>query len=156
MNTSPWIFQTSTWQRIFWEIFAMVAVHGGQEDRTFEILMQVDTWRYRPLMIHVRVCAQRSSTTKTRGNLVCPGFSNPHTDEDTKTLKFRVGGLVVMKKRCLHTHGLWSLLRTRQTHEQEPSQSLFLLSRGVRTTVFLRTLKDITDLLELETRIFLH
>ena len=133
--------------------------NGGCGYRTFDIQLQVDKWRYRPLTIHVRVCAQRNSATKTQGNLVCPDFSKSHTDEDTKTLIFRVGDLVVMQKRCLLTHGscdIWSLLRTHQTHEQAPSQSLFLLSRGVHTTAFSSTLKDITDLLELDTRIFLH
>ena len=79
-------------------------VHPGQEDRTFDMKMSVDTRRYRPLMIHVRVCAQRSSATKTQGNLVCPGFSKPHTDDGTKALIFRVGDLVVMQKRCLRLH----------------------------------------------------
>jgi hypothetical protein len=60
--------------------------------------------RCRPRMIHVRVCAQRSRATKTQGNLVYPGFSKSHTDEDTKVL-FRVGDLVVLQKRCLRTHG---------------------------------------------------
>ena len=79
-------------------------------------------------MIHVRVCAQRSSATKTQGNLVCPGFSKPRTDDGTKALIFRVGDLVVMQKRCLRTHGSWIyevLLRTHQTPEQTPSQSAF-------------------------------
>ena len=79
-------------------------------------------------MIHVRVCAQRSSATKTQGNLVCPGFSKPRTDDGTKALIFRVGDLVVMQKRCLRTHGSWIyevLLRTHQTPEQTPSQSSF-------------------------------
>ncbi len=69
-------------------------VHAGQEDHTFHMQLQVDTWRCRPLMIHVRVCAQRSSPTKTQGNLVCAGFSEPHNDEGTKALIFRVGHLV--------------------------------------------------------------
>ena len=37
-----------------------------------------------------------------------------------------------------------------------PSQSMFLLSDGVLTSVFSSTLKNITDLLDLETRIFLR
>ena len=80
-------------------------------------------------------------------------------DEGTKTLIFRVGDLTVMQKRCLRTHGswgVWHLLHTYQRHEQTPSQSLFLLSRGVHTSSFSRTLKDITELLEVETRIFLR
>ena len=87
----------------------MVAVHGGQEDRTLDMQVQVDTWRCRPLMIHVRVCAQRISATKTQWNLVCPGFSKPRADDGTKALIFRVGDLVVMQKRCLHTHGSWDI-----------------------------------------------
>ena len=73
-------------------------------------------------MIHVRVCAQRSSATKTRGNLVCSGFSKPLTDEGTKALIFRVGDLVVMQNDDFAhmVHG-----------EQARSQSLFLLSRGL-------------------------
>ena len=84
-------------------------VHGRQEDRTFDMQLPVDTWRCIPLMIHVRVCAQRSSVTKTQGNLVCPGFSKPRTDDGTKALIFRVGDLVVMQKRCLRTHGSWDI-----------------------------------------------
>ncbi len=48
------------------------------------------------------------------------------------------------------------LLRTHQTPEQTPSQSAFSVSYGVHTTAFLRTLQDITDLPELERRIFLY
>jgi hypothetical protein len=56
-------------------------------------------------MIHVRVCEKRSNATKTQGNLVYSGFSKCHSDEDTTTtLIFRVGDLVVMEKRSLHTH----------------------------------------------------
>ena len=78
-------------------------------------------------MIHVRSCAQRSSATKTQGNLVCPVFSKPLPDDDTKALIFRVGDLVVMQKRCLRTvHGIYEvLLHTHQTPEQTPSQSAF-------------------------------
>jgi hypothetical protein len=47
-------------------------------------------------MIHVRVCAQRNSATKTQGNLVCPDISKPHTDDGTKSLIFRVGDLVTL------------------------------------------------------------
>ncbi len=60
----------------------------------------------------MRVCAQRSSATKTQGNLVCPGFSKPRTDDDAFA---RI------------VHGIYEvLLRTHQTPEQTPSQSAFL------------------------------
>jgi len=76
-------------------------------------------------MIHVRVCAQGISATKTRDHLVCSGFSKPHIDEDTKALIFRVGDLFVMQNDAF----------TRMVHgEQAPSQSLFLLSRGLVVT----------------------
>ena len=81
VNTRPCIFQISARQKIFWEIFGMVA-QCMDDKRTTRLTCRCRwTWRCRPLMIHVRVCAQRSSTTKTQGNLVCPAFSKSPTDE---------------------------------------------------------------------------
>ena len=56
-------------------------LHGGPEDRTYDVKLQVDV---KPLMIHARVCAQRSTATKTQGNLVVPAFSKTPIDEGTK------------------------------------------------------------------------
>ena len=135
VNTRPHIFQISERQKIFWEIFDMVA-QWMDDKRTTRLTSRCRwTWRFRPLMIHVRECVPRSTVTKTQGNLVWPVFSKAHTDEDTKTLIFRLSSV---KKQC------------------GTSQSMFLISHGVRTSVFSNTLKDITDLFELETRIFLH
>jgi hypothetical protein len=79
-------------------------------------------------MIHVRVCAQRSSSTKTQGNLVCPGFSKPLTDDGTKTLYLGWGTWLSWKNDAFTrmVHEVYEvLLRTRQTPEQTPSQSVF-------------------------------
>ncbi len=38
-----------------------------------------------------------------------PGLTKSHTDEDTKTLIFRVGDFVFIQKRCLHIHGSWDV-----------------------------------------------
>ena len=125
VNTRPCIFQISARQKIFWEIFGMVA-QCMDDKRTTRLTCRCRwTWRCRPLMIHVRVCAQRSSATKTQGNLVCPAFSKLPTDEGTKTLIF---SLSCMQKRCLLTHGSWDpwpLLRTHQRHEQERPNRCF-------------------------------
>ena len=51
-------------------------VHGEQEDHTFNIQVQVDMYRYSPVMIHVilfQLC-------KTQDNLVFPGFSKFRTE----------------------------------------------------------------------------
>ena len=48
------------------------------------------------------------------------------------------------------------VLDTHQRHDQTPSQSMFLFSHGVHTSVFSIPVKEITELLELETRIFLR
>ena len=56
-------------------------LHGGPEDRTYDVKLQVDV---KCLMIHARVCAQRSTATKTQGTLVVPAFSKTPVDEGTK------------------------------------------------------------------------
>ena len=55
--------------------------------------LKSDTWRYRPgifptviIRWSVRVRVQRISVTKTQFNLVRPGFSKTHSDEDRKAL----------------------------------------------------------------------
>ncbi len=101
VNTRPWIFQISVRQKIFWEIFGMVAP-CMDDKRTTRLTYRCRwTWRCRPLMIHVRVCPQRSSATKTQGNLVCPTFSKSPTDEGTKTLIFRLSWM--QKRFCFLT-----------------------------------------------------
>ena len=60
-------------------------LHGGPEDRTYDVNLQVDVI---PLMIHARLSAQRSTATKTQGNLVGPAFSKTPVDEGTRTLIF--------------------------------------------------------------------
>jgi hypothetical protein len=125
VNIRPHIFQISERQKIFWEIFDMVA-QWMDDKRTTRLTSRCRwTWRFRPLMIHVRECVPRSSATKTQGNLVCPVFSKTHTDEDTKTLIFRLSSV---KKQCLRTHGSWDpwpLLHTHQRHEEEPPNRCF-------------------------------
>ena len=76
-------------------------VLGGPEDRTYDVKLQVDVI---PLMIHVRVSAERSTATKTQGNLVGPAFSKTPVDEGTRTLISSLWDMVVMQKRCLRTH----------------------------------------------------
>jgi hypothetical protein len=139
VNTRPCIFQISVRQKIFWEIFGMVEQYMDDK-RSARLTYRCRwTWRCRPLMIHVRVCAQASSATKTQGNLVCPVFSKPPTDEGTKTLIFI---LSYMQKRCLHTHASWDpwpLLHTCQTHEQEPPNRCFCFLE-VSAQVYFRAL----------------
>ena len=65
---SPWFHSTWPWE---------------QQDRSF-----TDTGTHMKVKTcgdtHVRVRVHRSSTTKTQCNLVCPGFSKPHSDEVRK------------------------------------------------------------------------
>jgi hypothetical protein len=113
----------------------MIAVYGGQEDRTFDMYLQVDTWRCRPLMIHV--CVHRISLTKTWDNLVYPSFSKPHTDEGTKVLIFRVGDLVVLQKRYLLTHEV-CYSHVKHTNRHRPNRCFCFLT--VTTQLYFRTL----------------
>ena len=53
---------------------------------TTESRRLMDEWRYRPLVIRLKVCLQLNNTPKTQCNLVCPGLFCPHCDEDRKSL----------------------------------------------------------------------
>ncbi len=61
-------------------------------------------------------------------NLWWNHISKSHTDEVTKTPIFRVGDLVVLQKRCLHTHGswdIWSFVENASNIRTDTSQSVF-------------------------------
>ena len=79
----------------------------------------------------------RSSSTKTQCNLVCPDFSKPHNNEDTKTLIFRLGDLVVIQERYLYTYTWWDIWTLVLTHQP--------VSPG---TVFSHVLNHIVNFLE--------
>ena len=102
--------------------------------------LQVHTWSSTAVRIHVRACAQRSSATKTQCNLVFLGFSRSHGDGCRKAMILRLGDLVLIQERCLRIHGnsdIWASFRTHQRHEQTPSKSLVMVSRGApRQTIF--------------------
>ncbi len=90
-------------------------------------------------MIHV---SEGVCTVKQRNENTCqpsfPGLCEVRTDEDTQTLTFRWGTLMSCKNDVFDhmIHGIYEFCFTH--------------------TPFSNTLKDITDLVELETRIFLH
>ncbi len=145
-----YILRIRTWQRILRDSRHGFTVRGEQPDRSFDIQLQVDAWRYRPAIIRGRVRVQWNSAPKTQSNLFWPGLFWPHRHEVRKALVLRILFLVDIQQRFLRTHSddthdLWCAhIKNTRIHRQ---LSLFLVPRAARGTVFSHTLKHMPDLL---------
>jgi hypothetical protein len=78
LRRRPCILRIKTWQRILRDSRYSSTVFGEQRDRSVHIQLQVDEWRYRPLVIRVRVRKQWNNSPNTQYNLVFPDIFCPH------------------------------------------------------------------------------
>ena len=133
------------WPRFLRDFHHGFTVSGEQPDRSFDMQLEVDTWRFRPVVTHVTVHVSRKSVPNTQYNLVvyyesvkrdlvCPCLSCPHCVEVRKPLILSLFLLVVVRERWLHTYcwcHIWTLVCTHQKHDKPPSKSLFVVPHPV-------------------------
>ena len=113
-------------QRILRDFHHGFTVSGNQQDRSFDMHLQVDTWRCRPVVLRVRARVQWNNTPTTQCNLVCAGLSCPHSDEGRKALTLSLLFLVVIQERWLRTHSWWHIhelccvpIKNTRSHRQD-------------------------------------
>jgi len=118
----------TAWQRIMRNSYHGCTGHGEQ-DRTSDMQLEVDTWRCRPPGDTCKGVYRRSSS-KAQCNLVWPVFSKTHSDEVTKALE-RVCVVFTTKFEDRRT-GVW-------TNLQNPLKITFLFIENYAHDDFIRS-----------------